>query len=111
MMKVHCTLCLGSNREAERNIEMAYKLLNNSLPNINWGKARWTKPVDFPNPALFLNQTAEFYTTKRMDEIKLLFKEIERKCGRLPEDKSQGIVLMDIDLLSYGELKLKEVVF
>ena len=111
MKKVHCTLCLGSNTEAEKNIEMAYRFLNKSLHNINWEKARWTEPVDFPNPAKFLNQKGEFYTTKEMAEIKLIFKNIERECGRLPEDKSQGIVRMDIDLISYGEMKLKELVF
>jgi len=111
MEKIRCTLCLGSNTEAEKNVEKARAMLSSLLPDIQWEEARWTEPVDFPYPALFLNQMATFHTEKRRDELRQCLKDIERQCGRLPEDKAQGIVRMDIDLITYGEEKLKEVVF
>ena len=108
---VQCALCLGSNTDAESNVEMARKMLNSLLPDIRWEEARWTEPVDFPYPALFLNQMATFTTQMSCDEVRTKFKEIEHQCGRLPEDKAQGIVRMDIDLLTYGEETLKKVPF
>lgn len=111
MEKIRCTLCLGSNTEAERNVERAREMLTALLPGICWDEARWTEPVDFPNPALFLNQMAAFDTTMSREEVRMKFKEIERLCGRQPEDKAQGIVRMDIDLLTYGEERLKNLVF
>lgn len=108
---VQCTLCLGSNTDAERNVAMAREMLDSLLPDIRWEEARWTEPVDFPYPALFLNQLATFTTQMSCDEVRTKFKEIERQCGRLPEDKAQGIVRMDIDLLTYGEETLKKVPF
>lgn len=104
---MHCTLCLGSNTDAERHVEEARALLTALLPDVRWAEARWTEPVDFPNPALFLNQMASFDTTMSLEKLHHSFKEIERKCGRSPQDKAQGIVRMDIDLLTYGEQVIK----
>ena len=108
METIRCKLCLGSNTEAEKNVEKARRMLNDFLPDIRWGEARWTEPVNFPYPALFLNQMAEFDTMMPRDEVILKFKEIERLCDRLPDDKAKGIVRMDIDLLTYGDERLKE---
>jgi len=109
-MLIQCTLCLGSNTDAQANVEKARAMLTTLLPGICWKKARWTEPVDFPTPSLFLNQLGIFSTTMPCDEVRHCFKEIERLCGRLPEDKAKGIVRMDIDLLTYGNEKLKESV-
>lgn len=111
MEKTRCTLCLGSNTEAETNLEKARAMLAGLLPDIRWEEARWTEPVDFPYPALFLNQLATFCTDMTRDRLRQCFKTIERQCGRLPEDKAQGIVRMDIDLLTYGDEQLKGVPF
>ena len=86
-------------------------MLTTLLPGIRWEKTQWTEPVNFPYPALFLNQLATFDTTKTCNELRQCFKNIERQCGRLPKDKAQGIVRMDIDLITYGEKKLKVLPF
>lgn len=111
METIRCSLCLGSNTEAERNVKKVRTILTELLSNICWDEARWTEPVDFPYPALFLNQTASFDTEMTCDQLRQCFKEIERQCGRMPEDKAQGIVRMDIDLLTYGKEQLKKVPF
>ena len=36
-----------------------------------------------------------------------MFKELERHSGRLPGDKAQGIVKLDIDLLTFDNKVLK----
>ena len=40
-------------------------------------------------------------------EFPLMFKELERRCGRIPEDKAQGVVKLDIDLLVFDNKILK----
>lgn len=35
------------------------------------------------------------------EDIKILFKDIEKKCGRTPEGKQKGIIPLDIDLLVF----------
>lgn len=110
MESICCTLCLGSNTEAEKNVEKARKMLTALLPDISWGEAKWTEPVNFPYPTLFLNQQATFHAQKNRDEICQCFKKVERECGRLPEEKAQGIVRIDIDLLTYGNEQVKKAI-
>lgn len=108
-----CLLCLGSNTDAEKNFQTARTLLAERFPNaLTWEEARWTEPVNFPlNPAHFLNQTARLETSLTPKELQTLFKEIEKQCGRLPEEKSLGIVRMDIDLITYDGQTIKVLPF
>ena len=53
------------------------------------------------------NQLAKFSTTLSPDSVHDLFKELERRCGRIPEDKAQGVVKLDIDLLVFDNKILK----
>ena len=55
----------------------------------------------------FSNQLAKFSTTLSPDSVHDLFKELERRCGRIPEDKAQGVVKLDIDLLVFDNKILK----
>lgn len=50
---------------------------------------------------------ARFSTALSADSLHRLFKELERRSGRLPEDKPAGIVKLDIDLLVYDGEVLK----
>ncbi len=108
-MMHRCLICLGANTEAEENFRRAHALLGAAFPDsIEWGVRQWTEPVDFPlNPALFLNQEGTLHTSLTAGEVRTIFKEIERQCGRTPHDKAEGIVRMDIDLLRYDDEQLK----
>ena len=55
----------------------------------------------------FSNQLAKFSTTLSPDSVRDLFKELERRSGRIPEDKAQGVVKLDIDLLVFDNKILK----
>ncbi|MBR1683250.1 MAG: 2-amino-4-hydroxy-6-hydroxymethyldihydropteridine diphosphokinase [Bacteroidaceae bacterium] len=59
-----------------------------------------TQPVDFPGGRLFLNQVAVIETTVPPTLMRSLLKGIERELGRKPEDVQEGIVKIDLDLLS-----------
>lgn len=104
-----CIIALGSNTAAEEHFRLAHRLLDAAFPHsIEWGEMQWTEPIDFPlNPALFLNQEGTLHSPLTAEEIRTIFKEIERACERRPHDKAEGIVRMDIDLLCYDDRQLK----
>ena len=55
----------------------------------------------------FSNQLALLETSLSAEDIRNILKQIEKENGRLPEDKQQGIVKLDIDLLKYDDSILK----
>ena len=54
-------------------------------------------------PALFANQLARFSSDYTQLEVEAVLKRIEQEAGRLPEDKEQEIVKLDLDLLLCGD--------
>ena len=55
----------------------------------------------------FSNQLAQFETSLSAEDIRNILKQIEKENGRMPEDKAQGVVKLDIDLLIYDNTILK----
>jgi len=102
-----CLICIGSNYRRQENLPMARRMLQGLFPDIRFACERETKPLFFKSPALFSNQVASFYSDKNMDEVKLTLKKIERDAGRMPGDKEQERVCLDIDLLSFDDHVLK----
>ena len=102
-------ISLGSNAGQEQHMRQARGLLANTFPDIVFSPLLWTSPVGMPcGTAMFQNGLAVADTGMTADEVQGKFKAMERLCGRCPEDKAQGIVAMDIDLLQYGEMRLHE---
>lgn len=108
-MKQHiCLICLGSNTNREQNILFAQKELKRYFETITFSKEQDTAPLFYTNRARFTNQVASISTPLSIEEITTIFKRIEAYVGRLPQDKTNEIVKLDIDLLTYDELVLKE---
>lgn len=107
-MKNHvCVIELGSNDPDIKRILAARLKLEQIFPDIRFSRIFQTEPVDFPSLQPFHNQTAIFHTAMKQTEIVRQLKDLESASGRLPSDKSQGIVHLDLDLLSYSEQVLK----
>ncbi|MDE7379018.1 MAG: 2-amino-4-hydroxy-6-hydroxymethyldihydropteridine diphosphokinase [Paraprevotella sp.] len=102
-----CWLCLGCNHETAVGLSQARSLLTELFPDIRFGTEQRTAPIDFPNSSPFVNQVACFHTTRPIVDILPELKDIEHACGRREEEKKEGIVRMDIDLLQYGSTVLK----
>lgn len=102
-----CVVCIGSNYDREENMFLARKSLTELFPSIRFTPERETEPLFFKNPALFLNQVATFTTEKEEESVRKALKEIESLSGRLPEDKKEEKVRLDIDLLRYNNRILK----
>ena len=108
----YCLVCLGSNFNAELHLKNAETALGNLFPDIRWGEIVDTAPDGDKHPVPnYRNRIAGFRTTLTEKEVTGMMKEIERANGRSPEDKTKGIVPLDIDLLQYGSHILKPLDF
>ncbi len=100
-------VCLGSNWDKEKNIEIAGHLLRSYFISIRFSETVYTEPVEIENPSLFLNQVAVALTPDSFDKIIAVFKQMEKLLGRKPEDKSKGNIPIDIDLIQWNDRVLK----
>lgn len=107
MNQHYCMLCLGSNFERETHIPQARQALVLHFPTIRFGEEMETEAIGCGFLSPFSNQLALFATTLSPEEVRSILKSIEKENGRLPEDKAQGIVKLDIDLLMYDDQILK----
>ena len=102
-----CLLCLGSNYNRHLHMEEARKALMELFPTIHFSEEMTTEAIGDKLLSPFSNQVAKLETSLTIEEIRSLLKKIEKDNGRLPEDKEQGIVKLDIDLLTFDDLTLK----
>ena len=102
-----CILCLGSNFDRTDRMAHARQELKEHFPNIRFSTEMETEAIGRRFLSPFSNQVAIFETTLSAEEVRAIFKQIECDLGRLPTDKSYGVVKMDIDLLMYDDDILK----
>ena len=102
-----CFLCLGSNFYRIAHMAYAQRELKKHFPAIRFSKEMETEAIGSRFLSPFSNQVASFETTLSSEEVRAILKQIERDLGRLPEEKSQGVVRIDIDLLMYDDSVLK----
>ena len=107
MNEHHCLLCMGSNTNRFTQLSDARKVLSEAFPDIHFGELMETQAIGSGFHSPFSNQLARFTTTLSSESVHNLFKELERHRGRLPGDKAQGIVKLDIDLLTFDNKVLK----
>lgn len=107
-MSTHsCLLCLGSNFERQLRMDNARKALTELLPGILFSAEMETEAIGSGVRSPFSNQVAKLETDYTLDQLRPLLKNIEALNGRNPEDKEQGIVKLDIDILVYDQEVLK----
>lgn len=107
-MTLHsCLLCLGSNFDRHASMAHARQALEHHFPDIRFGKEMETEAIGSGFLSPFSNQLARLTTLLDTESIRHILKGIEQAQGRLPEDKAQGIVKLDIDLLLVDDCVLK----
>ena len=107
-MNLHtCLLCLGSNLDGATRLLAARHALLSHFPDIRFSQEMVTEAIGTGFLSPFYNQVARFTTPLSAEEVRVILKQIERDNGRLPEDKANGIVKLDIDLLVVDEMVLK----
>ena len=107
-MTMHtCLLCLGSNIEPSYRLSAARSALLFHFPEIRFSNEMVTEAIGSSFLSPFHNQVARLTTPLSAEEVRAILKGIEQVQGRLPEDKANGIVKLDIDLLVYDGCVLK----
>ena len=107
-MNLHtCLLCLGSNLDAANRLSAARSVLSSHFPDIRFSKELVTEAIGSGFLSPFHNQVACFTSSQEAESIRILLKGIEQAQGRLPEDKTNGVVKLDIDLLMIDDQVLK----
>ena len=101
------TISIGSNEQQKENLSLARKRLKELFPDIRFSTEEETKPLYFRRSSLFSNQVARFISSSDAAEITYCLKAIEREAGRMPEEKKQEIVRLDLDLLSCDDTVYK----
>ena len=102
-----CILCLGSNFYRIAHMAYAQRDLKKHFPTIRFSEEMETEAIGSRFLSPFSNQVASFETTLSSEEVRAILKQIERDLGRLPEEKPQGVIRIDIDLLIYDDCVLK----
>ena len=107
-MNLHtCLLCLGSNLDGATHLSAARTALLSHFPDIRFSQKMVTEAIGSGFLSPFHNQVARFTTSLSAEEVRAILKGIEQAQGRLPEDKTNGVVKLDIDLLVYDDCILK----
>lgn len=104
-------LSVGSNTYAKRNIEKAKQLLQENISGLTFTNCMESKPYGKQYKRPFLNILAWSSSELSKEEVVRVTKSIEVQMGRKPEDKALGRVVVDIDLIQYGNDVLKPTDF
>src|SRR5690554_827708 len=96
-------LSIGSNTFAKTNIDKAKRMLSYLYPDIVFSQPILSEPEDENFKYLFRNILACFNTNMSQGEVLDKLKQTERAVGRTPKDKYQGKVVIDIDMIKFGD--------
>ena len=106
-MPNHAIIALGSNTDSEQNIAKAQELLKRAFNNIRFSNPVYTEPINIPNPNLFLNMVATLDSSLNEEEIQSILKKIEKEMGRIPAKNIKHQIIIDLDLIKWGDKILK----
>lgn len=98
-------VALGSNTEAPQHMQQAKSLLESAFADIRFSPSMQTEPVGIASDP-FLNAVGVAKTHKSQDQVTALLKQTEQACGNSRALREQRKILMDIDLLQYGDTRL-----
>lgn len=98
-------LSLGANYQAEKNLPEALISLGQILFSTHFTDTIWTEPIGSKRTDLYLNQLVKAQTELDFESLKNAIKDIEIRLGRSPEERTQGIVRIDIDILEYDGIR------
>lgn len=105
----HVYIGMGSN--VPEGIDLlaraALRLKELAVGEVFMSSPETTEAIDFPWPALFVNQVVSLVTALDPDELNSRLKHIERELGRTPKETRRGVIRLDLDLLSYDDQILR----
>ena len=96
-------IALASNQNQEQHLQEAQQRLDRLLRVNRFTEAIWTNPVRASRPCRYLNQLLYAETELSCEQLQQTLKSIEVEMGRTQEDRNQGIVRIDLDLMRYDD--------
>lgn len=105
--KTRLIIAFGSNFEPQINIAKAKQQLSSVFEKTEFSSEIWTEPINIKSEK-FINCIAVAKTSSDLDSVLHTLKDIEDKCGNTVQKRNSGKVLMDVDILKYGETILHE---
>lgn len=111
MIQTRIIIALGFNSPCADNITKAKKLVERTFKEVHFSRTMLTDPIgqlfretkNGEQPRKFANCIATALTTLSADEVKEVLKDIETQCGDSRENRANGLVLLDADLLLHGK--------
>lgn len=100
-------ISIGSNKNRDNNLARCQRVLKRIFPDIIFSNISVTKPYGNNYKNNFINQLASIHTDKEKEEIISILKSLEIDMGRTPSDKEKGIVVIDVDLVTWNNTILK----
>lgn len=100
-------ISLSSNYRQQENVIMAEGMLRAFFSAIVFSSRLMTKPVGMKNEELFCNIIASGETTLPYPALRCILKNIEKTLGRTSKQKKEGKIIIDLDILLFGEKKFK----
>lgn len=100
-------LSIGSNIYSKNNIDKARRMLSHIFPDIAFTQHVMSEPYDEKYLFPFRNILGVFQSELSPEEIVEKLKLVEYSMGRSPKDKALGKVIIDIDLIKYGDEVLR----
>ena len=106
--KMKITISLGSNTEQEQHMEEAIERLKTVFSDITFTQPQWTEPIGVVSDR-YLNCLANFTTSLPLQQLVQQLKDVETAMGDTHENHKQGIVLIDLDVIKYGDKEVKKI--
>lgn len=94
-------LSIGTNTNTRFNLNRAKYLLQKDFPSIQFTCDTKSKAYGKIYKGLFMNTLGYFESDLHKNDLISHFKNIEKIMGRSPEDKAEGKVIIDIDLIKW----------
>ena len=98
---------LGTNTDARFNLNRAKNILLSYFPTIQFTIDIENQPHGENYKDWFLNTLGYFESHLSKSELISQFKHIEKSMGRSDQDKDEGKVIIDIDLIRWNNEVLK----
>ncbi|PXV64110.1 2-amino-4-hydroxy-6-hydroxymethyldihydropteridine diphosphokinase [Dysgonomonas alginatilytica] len=92
-------ISMGSNENRTENMSRCRYLLSKYYPDVMFSEMINTEPFGDNYQSDFLNQLALINSEDDDLTVTERLKKIETEIGRQPEEKSRGIIKIDVDLL------------
>lgn len=96
-------IALASNCSQEQYLREAQQRLTQILSVTRFTPSLWTDPVNSSRQDQYLNMLAYAETDMSFADLNATLKQIESEMGRTQEERLQGIVRIDLDIMRYDD--------